>query len=45
MVRLTKLTVALLIPAACLLAQPEKTAWYVLKPGVVDTNPLTGGRP
>lgn len=37
---LTKLTIALLLPAACLLAQPEKTAWDVLKPGLVDTNPL-----
>lgn len=25
----------------CLLAQPEKTAWDVLKPGLTDTNPLT----
>ncbi len=29
-----------MLPAACLLAQPEKTAWDVLKPGLVDTNPL-----
>lgn len=40
MVRLTRLTIALLLPAACLLAQPERTAWEVLKPGLVDTNPL-----
>ena len=40
MERLTQLTIALLLPAACLLAQPEKTAWDVLKPGLVDTNPL-----
>src|ERR1700730_15471449 len=38
---LTKLTIATLIPAALLLGQPEKTAWDVLKPGLVDTNPLT----
>jgi HEAT repeat protein len=31
----------LLLPAACALAQPEKTAWDVLKPGLADTNPLT----
>jgi HEAT repeat protein len=31
---------AFLLPAACLLAQPDKTAWYVLKPGLADTNPL-----
>jgi len=37
---LTKLTIALLLPAACLLAQPEKTAWDVLKSGLADTNPL-----
>jgi HEAT repeat protein len=36
----SKLTILLLIPAACLLAQPEKTAWDVLKTGLVDTNPL-----
>jgi HEAT repeat protein len=40
-VALGKLTIALLVPAAWLLAQPEKTAWDVLKPGLVDTNPLT----
>jgi HEAT repeat protein len=28
------------LPAAWLLAQPDKTAWDVLKPGLVDTNPL-----
>jgi len=38
---LIKLTLAVLIPAAGLVAQPEKTAWDVLKPGLVDTNPLT----
>ena len=36
-----KLTIALVLPAASLLAQPEKTAWDVLKPGLMDTNPLT----
>jgi HEAT repeat protein len=30
----------LLIPLACVLAQPEKSAWDVLKPGLQDTNPL-----
>ena len=30
----------MLIPLACVLAQPEKSAWDVLKPGLVDTNPL-----
>jgi hypothetical protein len=40
-VALIKLTIALVVPAACLLAQPEQTAWNVLKPGLVDTNPLT----
>jgi HEAT repeats/PBS lyase HEAT-like repeat len=35
-----KFAIALLISAACLLAQPEKTAWEVLKPGLADTNPL-----
>jgi HEAT repeat protein len=30
----------LLVPLACLTAQPDKTAWDVLKPGLVDTNPL-----
>src|ERR1700733_15181986 len=40
MERLIQLTIAILLPAACLLAQPEKTAWDVLKPGLVDTNPL-----
>src|SRR5580693_6354549 len=41
MERLIQLAIALLLPAACLLAQPERTAWDVLKPGLVDTNPLT----
>jgi HEAT repeat protein len=39
-VRLSKLTIALVLPAVGLLAQPEKTAWNVLRPGLVDTNPL-----
>jgi HEAT repeat protein len=30
----------LLVPLACVLAQPEKSAWDVLKPGLQDTNPL-----
>jgi HEAT repeat protein len=30
----------LLVPLACLVAQPEKSAWDVLKPGLLDTNPL-----
>jgi HEAT repeat protein len=38
---LIKLTIAVLLPAAWLWAQPEKTAWEVLKPGLADTNPLT----
>jgi HEAT repeat protein len=38
---LSKLTTALLIPAALLLAQPEKTSWDVLKAGLANTNPLT----
>src|ERR1700689_5561326 len=36
-----RLTIALLISATWLFAQPEKSAWDVLKPGMVDTNPLT----
>ena len=36
-----KYTVAFLLSTACLLAQPEKSAWDVLKPGLADTNPLT----
>lgn len=36
----TKLTLLLLLPAACTLAQPDKTAWDVLKSGLADTNPL-----
>jgi HEAT repeat protein len=39
-VALTKLAIALLLPTTCLMAQPDKTAWNVLKPGLVDTNPL-----
>jgi HEAT repeat protein len=35
-----KLTIVFLISAACLLAQPEKSAWEVLRPGLADTNPL-----
>jgi HEAT repeat protein len=40
MMRLTNLAIAFLIPAVWLAAQPDKTAWDVLKPGLVDTNPL-----
>src|SRR5580698_4885359 len=40
MERLIQLAIALLLSAACLLAQPEKTAWDVLKSGLTDTNPL-----
>jgi HEAT repeat protein len=36
----SKITIFLLIPSAWLAAQPEQTAWSVLKPGLVDTNPL-----
>lgn len=36
-----KVTVLLLAAAACASAQPEKTAWDVLKAGLADTNPLT----
>jgi len=39
-VSLRKVTIAFLLPAACLLAQPEKSAWEVLKAGLLDTNPL-----
>jgi HEAT repeat protein len=39
MVRLAAFTFALFIPASAL-AQPEKTAWDVLKLGLADTNPL-----
>jgi HEAT repeat protein len=35
-----KLTILLLASAACVFAQPEKTAWDVLKAGLADTNPL-----
>jgi HEAT repeat protein len=38
---MVRLAIALLISATLLIAQPEKTAWDVLKPGLVDTNPLT----
>jgi HEAT repeat protein len=41
MARWTQLLFALLLAAACLPAQPERTAWDVLKPGLADTNPLT----
>jgi HEAT repeat protein len=34
-----KLLIALLLPAAALLAQPDKTAWDVLKSGLSDKNP------
>ena len=37
---LRQVTIAFLLSAACLLAQPEKSAWEVLKSGLVDTNPL-----
>src|ERR1700722_17413237 len=37
---MVRLTIALLISASWLIAQPEKSAWDVLKPGLVDTNPL-----
>ena len=30
----------MLIPLACAFAQPEKSAWEVLKAGLTDTNPL-----
>jgi HEAT repeat protein len=36
-----KLAIAFLLMAAGLSAQPEKTAWDVLKPGLADANPLT----
>jgi HEAT repeat protein len=38
---MVRFTIALLSWATWLIAQPEKTAWDVLKPGLVDTNPLT----
>jgi len=38
---MVRLTIALLISASWLIAQPERSAWDVLKPGLVDTNPLT----
>jgi HEAT repeat protein len=38
---MVRLAIALLISGTRLIAQPEKTAWDVLKPGLVDTNPLT----
>lgn len=31
---------AAVLPAAVLFAQPEKTAWDILKPGITDPNPL-----
>src|SRR5580704_7315461 len=37
---MVRLAIALLISGTRLIAQPEKTAWDVLKPGLVDTNPL-----
>jgi HEAT repeat protein len=36
----SKIITLLMITAAGLAAQPEKTAWEVLKPGLADTNPL-----
>jgi HEAT repeat protein len=36
----SKLTTVAFLLATCLQAQPEQTAWSVLKPGLVDTNPL-----
>jgi HEAT repeat protein len=35
-----KVTALLLTAAACAFAQPEKTAWDLLKAGLTDTNPL-----
>ena len=35
----TKLPIVLLLPGMVLLAQPEKTAWEVLKTGLSDKNP------
>jgi HEAT repeat protein len=35
----TKLMIAVLFPVSLLLAQPDKTAWDVLKQGLVDKNP------
>ena len=35
-----KISIALLLPVACLMAQPERTAWEVLKPAITDNNPL-----
>ncbi len=40
MVRLFTIICGFLIPALWLSAQPERTAWDVLKPRLVDTNPL-----
>jgi HEAT repeat protein len=40
MVRWAKLAIAFLWPASFLLAQPEKTAWDVLRLGLAETNPL-----
>ena len=40
MVRLFTITYAFLIPALWLSAQPDRTAWDVLKPGLADNNPL-----
>ncbi|HTW65296.1 MAG TPA: HEAT repeat domain-containing protein [Bryobacteraceae bacterium] len=37
---LIRFVIGLLIPLAWLAAQPEKSAWDVLKPGIADTNPL-----
>ena len=35
----TKLLIVILLPGVALLAQPEKTAWEVLKTGLNDKNP------
>lgn len=35
-----KLAILLLVAVACAFAQPDKTAWDVLKQGLADTNPL-----
>ena len=37
---LRKVTIVFLLPAACLLAQPEKRPGMCSRPGLVDTNPL-----
>jgi HEAT repeat protein len=37
---LSRIILLAFLPAACLLAQPDKTAWDVLKAGLADSNPL-----